>query len=93
MKKNRIKKNVVLGWSCLTTFCTKGRRFVFANTNPMTILVRIRDIGHHFEGSYGTVHVWTLICLSLGILGPNERAYLGDDLKDVDVFHPETSMF
>jgi hypothetical protein len=26
-------------------------------------------------------------------LGPNEREYLGDDLKDVDVFHPETSLF
>ena len=33
-----------------------------------------------------------LLCLSLGILGPNERAYLGDDLKDVWVFHPETEM-
>jgi Fe-S oxidoreductase len=54
---------------------------------------QVHDIGHHFGGSYGTVHVWTLICLSLGILGPNERAYLGDDLKDVDVFHPESSLY
>jgi len=29
---------------------------------------------------------------SLGILGPNEREYLGDDLKEVLVFHPETAM-
>jgi hypothetical protein len=28
----------------------------------------------------------------LGVLGPNEREYLGDDLKDVDVFHPESAM-
>jgi hypothetical protein len=35
------------------------------------------------------VHLWTLICLSLGILGPNERTYLGGDLKDINVFHPE----
>jgi hypothetical protein len=28
----------------------------------------------------------------LGILGPNEREYLGDDLKEVNVFHPETAM-
>jgi hypothetical protein len=31
------------------------------------------------------VHLWTLICLSLGILGPNEREYLGDDLKEVNL--------
>jgi Fe-S oxidoreductase len=54
---------------------------------------QVHDIGHHFGGKYGTVHIWTLICLSLGILGPNERAYLGDDLKDVDVFHPESSLY
>jgi Fe-S oxidoreductase len=38
------------------------------------------------------VHMWTLICLSLGILGPNERVYLGEDLQDVLVFHPESAM-
>jgi Fe-S oxidoreductase len=54
---------------------------------------QVHDIGHHFGAHYGTVHVWTLICLSLGILGPNERTYLGDDLKDVDVFHPESSLY
>ena len=42
--------------------------------------------------AYHTVHLWTLICLSLGILGPNEREYLGDDLKELNVFHPETAM-
>ena len=54
---------------------------------------QVHDVGHEFGGSYNTVHIWTLICLSLGILGPNERTYLGDDLKDVDVFHPESSLF
>ncbi len=54
---------------------------------------QVHDIGHHHGAAYGTVHIWTLICLSLGILGPNERAYLGDDLKDVDVFHPESSLY
>jgi hypothetical protein len=38
------------------------------------------------------VHMWTLICLSLGILGPNERVYLGEDLQDFLVFHPESAM-
>jgi hypothetical protein len=28
----------------------------------------------------------------LGILGPNERVYLGEDLQDVLVFHPESAM-
>ena len=41
---------------------------------------QIEDIGHHFGGSYNVVHFWTLICLSLGILGENERTYLGEDL-------------
>jgi len=53
---------------------------------------QIHDLSEHYEGHYHTVHLWTLICLSLGILGPNERAYLGDDLKDVLVFHPESEM-
>ena len=54
---------------------------------------QIHDLSDHFEAGYHTVHLWTLICLSLGILGPNEREYLGDDLKEVDVFHPESSNF
>jgi Fe-S oxidoreductase len=37
---------------------------------------QIHDLAHHFGGSYKTVHLWTLICLSLGILGENERMYL-----------------
>jgi Fe-S oxidoreductase len=53
---------------------------------------QVHDLSEHFEGHYGTVHLWTLICLSLGILGPNEREYLQDDLKEVDVFHPESAM-
>ncbi len=44
---------------------------------------QIHDLAHHFEAKYQTVHLWTLICLSLGILGENEREYLGDDLKEV----------
>ncbi len=41
---------------------------------------QIEDIGHHYQGGYHVIHFWTLICLSLGILGENERTYLGDDL-------------
>jgi hypothetical protein len=35
------------------------------------------------------VHLWTLICLALGILGENEREYLGPDLKDLNVYAAE----
>ena len=51
---------------------------------------QIHDLAEFYEGKWKTVHLWTILCLSLGILGPNERAYLGEDLIDVEVFHPET---
>ncbi len=41
---------------------------------------QIEDLAHHFSGGYKTVHLWTLICLSLGILGEDERGYLGPEL-------------
>jgi Fe-S oxidoreductase len=53
---------------------------------------QIHDLSEQYDHSWETVHLWTLICLSLGILGPKERAYLGDDLKKVKVFHPETAL-
>jgi Fe-S oxidoreductase len=53
---------------------------------------QIHDLSDQLDHAWQTVHLWTLICLSLGILGPNEREYLGDDLKDVLVFHPESAM-
>ncbi len=37
---------------------------------------QIHDLAHFYKGSYKTVHLWTLICLSMGVLGENERAYL-----------------
>ena len=51
---------------------------------------QIHELSEHYGGGYPVVHLWTLICLSLGVLGPNERTYLGDDLRDVNVFRPET---
>ncbi len=44
---------------------------------------QVHDIGHHFGGEYQTVHLWTIICLSMGILGENEREYLGPDLASL----------
>jgi len=51
---------------------------------------QIHDLKEHYDGRYHTVHLWTILCLALGVLGPNERAYLGDDLRDVRMFHPES---
>ena len=44
---------------------------------------QIHDLSEHYEGRYHTVHLWTLICLAMGILGPNERTYLGRDLAEL----------
>ena len=50
---------------------------------------QVHDLSDVHGHKWQTVHLWTLICLSLGVLGPNEREYLGDDLKEVNMFHPE----
>ena len=50
---------------------------------------QIHDLSEHYEAKYHAVHLWTILCLAMGILGPNEREYLGEDLQDVNVFHPE----
>ncbi len=42
---------------------------------------QIHDLADHYGETWHTVHLWTLICLSLGILGENERAYLGPELE------------
>jgi len=47
---------------------------------------QIHELSKYYGGNYSVVHLWTLLCLSLGILGENERAYLGDDLKKVAVY-------
>ena len=44
---------------------------------------QVHDLNDHYNGGWHTVHLWTLICLSLGILGPNEREYLGPELQEV----------
>lgn len=44
---------------------------------------QIHDLSENSGAHFPVVHLWTLICLSLGILGENEREYLGDDLKEV----------
>lgn len=43
---------------------------------------QIHDLSEYYEGGYHAVHLWTLIALSLGVLGENERAYLGPELAE-----------
>ncbi len=44
---------------------------------------QIRDLSKHYDVELNTIHLWTIICLSLGVLGENERKYLGNDLKRI----------
>jgi Fe-S oxidoreductase len=44
---------------------------------------QVHDLQEHYHGNWHTVHLWTLICLSMGMLGENERVYLGPDLQNV----------
>jgi len=46
---------------------------------------QIHDLNEYYEGGYHTIHLWTLIALSLGILAENEREYLGEDLMTVNL--------
>ena len=43
---------------------------------------QINDLGERTGRGFRAVHLWTLICLSLGILGQNERIHLGEDLAE-----------
>jgi len=44
---------------------------------------QIEDMGSQYGGSYHVVHLWTILCLAMGLLGENERTYLGPDLAIV----------
>ena len=41
---------------------------------------QIEDMAEHYGGNYRVVHLWTIICLAMGILSESERAYLGPRL-------------
>ena len=44
---------------------------------------QIHDLKEHYDGKYHTLHLWTVICLAMGMLGENERTYLGPDLAEL----------
>ncbi len=43
------------------------------------------DLNDHYNAGYHSVHLWTLIGLSLGILSEDEREYLGPELQEVNL--------
>lgn len=59
---------------------TTGATYVFAPCHNCH--KQIEDIGEHYGTEYHVVHIWTIMCLAMGILGENERAYLGPDLAE-----------
>ncbi len=44
---------------------------------------QIHDLSHHFNGGFHVSNLWTILALSLGILGENEREDLCDLLRKV----------
>ena len=44
---------------------------------------QVEELSESSGGHWHTVHLWTMLCLSLGCLGPDERAYLGPELAEV----------
>jgi Fe-S oxidoreductase len=43
---------------------------------------QVHDLHEHYEANFYAVHLWTIICLAMGVLGENEREYLGPDLAE-----------
>ncbi len=44
---------------------------------------QISELNRHYSTGLNTVHLWTVLCLAMGILDRNERKYLGRDLAEV----------
>lgn len=44
---------------------------------------QIIDLASHFRAPFHTIHLWTIICLAMGLLSREERKYLGEDLAGV----------
>ncbi len=46
---------------------------------------QVHDLSEHYEGGYEAVHLWTIMALSMGVLGPDERTYLDKTLCDCGI--------
>ena len=49
---------------------------------------QIHELSEHYGAGYGVIHLWTIICLALGILGENEREYLLPEHKEIALYSP-----
>ncbi len=47
---------------------------------------QIHELSEHYGAGYGVIHLWTIICLALGILGENEREYLLPEHKELALY-------
>jgi Fe-S oxidoreductase len=46
---------------------------------------QIHELAESAPKHWATVHLWTIICLAAGVLCRNERTYLHDDLKEINI--------
>jgi Fe-S oxidoreductase len=46
---------------------------------------QILDLSRHYQARFRTIHLWTILCLAMGVLAPSERKYLGADLSQVEL--------
>lgn len=44
---------------------------------------QLQDLSRHYNAKFRSVHLWTILCLAMGVLDKNERKFLGDDLAGV----------
>lgn len=44
---------------------------------------QLEDLEKHYGGNYHVMHFWTIMALSMGVLGPEERTYLGPELAEI----------
>ncbi len=61
----------------------KATRAQYVITPCHNCHAQIEELSEHYQGGWHTVNLWTILCLSLGLLGENERTYLGPELAEV----------
>ncbi len=46
---------------------------------------QVHDLSVHYGGGYECTHLWTVMALAMGILGPDERTYLDETLCECGI--------
>jgi Fe-S oxidoreductase len=57
-----------------------GTEAAYCITPCNTCQNQILDLSHYHQARFKAIHLWTILCLSMGVLGERERKHLGDDL-------------